>query len=463
MPEEQPVIRTASERRAAFMRPTFSQQRRGVKRLIRSPAWQRIKEVRTAILLFTRDLRVHDHPALRAAHEAADAVVPLFVLDDRLLDRFGAPNRVKFLFEALHDLRDALAERGSPLIVRRGDTATEVRKLADATGAETVFLSDDVSGFAQRRLRALGDARLEVHACPGVTVVPPGALKPTGGDWFKVFTPYWRRWQAEPKRTVLAPPPKLRPPARVAGGQIPAAPRGISPQVAAGGGGAAAPRGISPQVAAGGESAARRRARSWMRTQLAGYATGADDLAGDRTSRLSPYIHFGCISPNELVALAGDEGEPFVRQLCWRDFHHQLLAAEPRIAHEDQHRREQAWNDNNEGLAAWKEGETGVPLVDAGMKQLRAEGWMHNRARLVTGSYLTKTLGVDWREGAAHFYEWLVDGDVANNAGNWQWVAGTGADTRPNRRLNPERHAKRFDPDGAYIRRWLGDLPDRLF
>jgi deoxyribodipyrimidine photo-lyase len=179
-------------------------------------------------------------------------------------------------------------------------------------------------------------------------------------------------------------------------------------------------------VAEGGEAAARKRANTWIRDHLHDYEAGSDDLAGDRTSRLSPYIHFGCISPRELVELAGRDCEAFVRQL------------------------------------AWKAGETGVPLVDAGMKQLLHEGWMHNRARLVTGSYLTKTLGIDWREGARHFYELLVDGDVANNAGNWQWVAGTGADTRPNRRLNPQRQAKRFDPEGAYIQRWLGET-DRLF
>jgi deoxyribodipyrimidine photo-lyase len=402
--------------------------------------------MRTAILLFTRDLRVHDHPALRAAAAEADRIVPLFVLDDALLEGFGAPNRVMFLFECLHDLRDSLAKRGAALAVRRGDTIHEVKRIADETSAETVYLSGDVSSFAQRRVAALRDARLDVKACPGITVVPPGALEPTGGSGaFKVFTPYWRRWQLEPLREVLGAPRTLNAPSKLASGRIPAAPAHTS-----------------PAVAEGGEAAARKRANAWIRDHLHDYEAGADDLAGDRTSRLSPYIHFGCISPRELVELAGREGEAFVRQLCWRDFHHQLLAADPRIAQEDQHDRGKDWNDDPDALAAWKAGETGVPLVDAGMKQLLHEGWMHNRARLVTGSYLTKTLGIDWREGARHFYELLVDGDVANNAGNWQWVAGTGADTRPNRRLNPQRQAKRFDPEGAYIQRWLGET-DRLF
>jgi deoxyribodipyrimidine photo-lyase len=401
--------------------------------------------MRTAILLFTRDLRVHDHPALGAASDQADRIVPLFVLDDALLDGFGAPNRVKFLLESLADLREALAQRGAPLVVRRGDTVGEVVRVAEQVDAESVHLSDDVSGFAQRRTAALRDTRLDVHAHPGVTVVPPGELVPTGGEWFKVFTPYWRRWQREPLREVLGPPRKLAS-VDISTGRLPPHPAGTSP-------------GLAP----GGETPARRRARSWMRSHLQDYEAGSDDLAGDRTSRLSPYIHFGCISPRELVEMAGGDGEAFVRQLCWRDFHHQLMHAEPRIAHEDQHHRGRNWSADDDALAAWKEARTGVPLVDAGMTQLREEGWMHNRARLVTGSYLTKTLGIDWREGARHFYDWLVDGDIANNAGNWQWVAGTGADTRPNRKLNPERQAKRFDPESRYIRRWLGDDPSKLF
>ena len=385
-------------------------------------------------MLFTRDLRVHDNPALRAAASQAERIVPLFVIDDGLLSTFGAPNRLKFLFESLAALRENLRKRGAPLVIRRGETVAQTARIAHDVSAEAVFLSADVSAFAARRADRLRQLRLDVRECPGTTVVPPGAFKT-----YKIFTPYWRRWEREPKREVLGAPRRLRSP-RVGIGEIPAAPAGTS-----------------PALPAGGETAARRRAHSWIRDHVDEYEHAADDLAGDRTSRLSPYIHFGCISARELVALAGAEGEAFVRQLCWRDFHHQLLHADPRIAHEDQHDRGRAWSDDADALAAWKEGETGVPLVDAGMKQLLHEGWMHNRARLVTGSYLTKTLGIDWREGARHFYDWLVDGDLANNAGNWQWVAGTGADTRPNRKLNPDRQAKRFDPERAYIRRWLGD------
>jgi deoxyribodipyrimidine photo-lyase len=210
------------------------------------------------------------------------------------------------------------------------------------------------------------------------------------------------------------------------------------------------PRPDSPELPPGGETAARARLDRFDATR---YAERADVPAFDGTSKLSPYLHFGCVSPLE-VAERCAASEAFVRQLCWRDFHHQLLAARPETAQADIHPGRRQWRDDPAALEAWKCGETGVPLVDAGMKQLLREGWMHNRVRMVVASYLTKNLGIDWREGAAHFERWLVDADVANNRGNWQWVAGTGTDTRPNRRLSPERQAQRFDPGGVYVERY---------
>lgn len=170
----------------------------------------------------------------------------------------------------------------------------------------------------------------------------------------------------------------------------------------------------------------------------------------------------GCLSPLELATRAAEhEGEgagAFVRQLAWRDFHHQVLAARPAAARDDYRPRGDAWREDDQALQAWKDGQTGIPIVDAGMRQLRAEGWMHNRARLITGSFLTKTLYLDWRHGAQHFFDHLLDGDLANNCLNWQWVAGTG--TRPNRLLNPVRQAERYGPHGDYIRRFVPELAD---
>jgi deoxyribodipyrimidine photo-lyase len=400
--------------------------------------------MRTAIVLFTRDLRVHDHPALAAAAEQSERVVPLFVLDDRVLATFGAPNRVRFLAQSLADLDAALRARGSALVVRRGNVVAETVRAALEVGAEVVHASEDVSSYAQERERRLGAAlagvRTKLALHPGVTVVPPDDLAPTAAEHYSVFTPYWRRWLRQPRRAPLPPPHRLTLPDGVDRGTLPA-PVGT---------------GTAPDLPVGGEGAGRRRLFTWLDEGLPRYADLANDLGADATSRLSPYLHFGCVSPAEVAALALERGgDAFVRQLAWRDFNHQLLRARPELARDDMRRREGQWREDDEALAAWREGGTGVPLVDAAMRQLLREGWMHNRARLVAGSFLTKTLGLDWRRGAAHFYEHLVDGDVANNALNWQWVAGTGTDTRPYRKLSPQRQAERHDPSGTYVRRYV--------
>jgi deoxyribodipyrimidine photo-lyase len=399
--------------------------------------------MRVGIVLFTRDLRVHDNPALHAACEECERVVPLFVLDDEILERFGAPNRVAFLLDSLRDLDRSLRKRGAALVVRRGDVVAEVAAL----GVPRVHLTEDVSSYARDRERALRAAGLEVRTHSGVTVIPPGEVVPSGGgDHFAVFTPYWNRWREEPRRPTLDPPQAIRLPDEVDVGALPALEAGQT----------------SPAVAPGGESEGRRRLDAWLDEGLGSYGTGRDDLAEDSTSRLSAYLRFGCISPLEVVerALARTGGEAFVRQLCWRDFHYQLFAARPELVREDMRPRGDRWRDDPDALAAWTEGRTGYPLVDAGMRQLREEGFMHNRARLVTASFLTKHLYVDWREGADHFASLLVDGDLPNNVGNWQWVAGTGADTRPNRVFNPTRQAERYDPSGDYVRRWVPELAD---
>jgi len=222
---------------------------------------------------------------------------------------------------------------------------------------------------------------------------------------------------------------------------------------------------LSPGLARGGETEGRKRLAAWLRNGLAAYEDRHDDLAGDGTSRLSPHLHFGTLSPVELLHRArragGPGAEAFVRQLAWRDFHRQVLAARPDAAHTEYRTRHDRWRTEEEAgadIEAWRQGRTGYPVVDAAMRQLRHEGWMHNRGRLLTASFLTKTLYVDWRVGARHFLRWLVDGDVANNQLNWQWTAGTGTDTRPNRVLNPVAQGKRYDPEGAYVRRWLPEL-----
>jgi deoxyribodipyrimidine photo-lyase len=403
----------------------------------------------SAIMLFTRDLRLHDNPALDAALSQAETVVPLFVLEDRLVTGpRAAPNRVRFLLEALQDLRSSLRGRGGDLVLRRGDTVAETIALARETSASHVFCADDVSGYARGVRRRLAVAcrasRRELVLSPGVTVVPAGGLRPSGGgDHYRVFTPYLHAWEDAAWRRVLQDPHRVRLPPGVAPGELP--PLGTLA--------AAAP---SAGVMPGGETAGRRRMRAWLRSGEDCYDEHRNDLAGDRTSRLSPYLHFGCVSPVELAEAAGPG--PYRRQLAWRDFFHQVTAAFPALTTRDYRPRGPRWREDPSAFEAWRHGQTGVPVADAGLRQLLQEGWMHNRARMITASLLCKQLRIDWRLGAGHFMDWLVDGDIASNYGNWQWAAGTGNDTRPGRVLNPMRQARRFDPAGDYVRRYVPEL-----
>ncbi|MDT0267215.1 deoxyribodipyrimidine photo-lyase [Streptomyces sp. DSM 44915] len=408
-----------------------------------------------SIALFTADLRLRDNPVLRGALAAARRVVPLFVVDEGVAARgFVVPNRAAFLADALAELADELAERGGRLVVRRGEVVAETARVAAETGAGEVHLAAGVSAYARQRERRLrgaleADGRaLRVHDAV-LTVVPPGRLTPAGKDHFAVFTPYFRRWDREPVRRPLPVPRTVPVPAGVRSEPLPD-------------GAALAEGRPSPGLPRGGEATGRRRLAAWRRGRLADYHELSDDLAADATSRLSPYLHFGCLSPTDLLHQARRAGGPgaadFVRQLAWRDFHHQVLAARPAAGHRDYRSHGDRWRDDPAAFAAWRAGRTGFPVVDAAMRQLCHEGWMHGRARLLVASFLTKTLYLDWRLGARHFLDLLVDGDLANNQLNWQWAAGTGTDTRPNRVLNPLTQARRFDPDGTYVRRWVPEL-----
>lgn len=406
----------------------------------------------TALVVFTRDLRVDDHPALARATREAERVVPLFVFDDAILgSAYNRPNRTGFLLESLRDLDRALQKLGGGLVVRRGDWATEVAELVRGVDATAVHVSDDVSGYAATRLERLArSVPVAVQRAPGITVVPPGELVPGGeGDHYKVFTPYYRRWLEARRRHVEPAPERVLLPDGVDRGELPALADLVDGERA-------------PEVAPGGARAGHERLEHWLDSGLRGYADHHDDLPADATSRLSPYLHFGCLSPLEVLRAAalhqGEGPDAFVRQLCWRDFYAQILAARPAAAWADYVDRGDRWRDDPEAVEAWKDGRTGYPVVDAAMRQLRVEGFVHNRARMVVASFLTKDLYVDWRVGARHFLDHLVDGDLAQNNLNWQWVAGTGTDTNPHRVFNPTVQGQRFDPDGDYVRRYVPEL-----
>ncbi|WP_280334830.1 cryptochrome/photolyase family protein [Nocardia wallacei] len=402
------------------------------------------------VALFTRDLRVHDNPTLTAAQREGHAVVPLFVVDDGIVAARASANRARFLAAALAELDAELRAVAGRLVIRHGDVVSAVDRVVGEVGATSVHIAADVSWYSRRRADALRerlarrDCELREHG-GSITAVDPSELSPaTGRDHFAVFTPYYRRWLEVPLRRPL---PK---PARLCVPTLDSEPLPGS-EAAAG----------SPQLSVGGETTARKLLRRWLSGPIGDYASAADSLCAEATSRLSPHLHFGCLSPTEVLARADVSsagGAAFARQLAWRDFHHQVLAARPDAAWRDYRPGPRAWRDDPHASDAWRSGRTGYPIVDAAMRQLRAEGWMHGRARLIVASFLTKSLRLDWRIGADHFLRWLVDADIANNQLNWQWAAGTGTDTRPNRVLNPLRQADRHDPEGEFVRRWVPEL-----
>jgi deoxyribodipyrimidine photo-lyase len=416
----------------------------------------------TAIVWFRRDLRVHDHPSLVAAAAGAERVVPVFVLDDALLGgRFPSGPRARFLLGCLRELRQALRDRGADLVIRHGDPVRELAALAEQTGAQELHFASDVSGFAMARDRrvcaAMEEAGVGVVRHPGLFVADVGKPRTQGGKPYAVFSPFQRAWEKLERREVHGAPRKLALPSGLRVGEIPSADAlGLPDDV--------------PDPFPPGERAARERMHAWLRDGIRDYAKLHDRLEGG-TSELSPYLHLGCISPRELEMRSRDAGSgegpsEFVRQLCWRDFYAHVLLTNPANARQA-YRREMDdldWEDDDEAFAAWCEGRTGYPVVDAAMRQLRERGWLHNRARLIVGSFLTKDLHIDWRRGEAHFMALLTDGDEASNNGNWQWISSVGVDPAPyfRRMYNPSAQQQRHDPDGAYVRRWvpeLGDVP----
>ena len=416
------------------------------------------------VLWFRRDLRMADNPALAAAAEAAE-VVPAFVFERGLwAGRHASPNRNAYLLASLRALDEELRVAGSRLHFRSGDPAVQIKRLARECGAETVHVNRDHTAHARSRDRRVAEALaadgLELVGHAGITCAEIASIETKSGGPFRVFTPFSRAWAGAPRRELAKRPRKLRSPAGTEGGRIKSeSDLGVDA------------RAKRIAAAAGpGEEASRRLMRAAV--EDADDYLDVRDLPGlDATTHLSPALHFGTISPRECEALLLERGTKGAlglrRQLGWRDFWLNVIRNFPenRTQEHDPRFRGMDWEDDAESLAAWEEGRTGVPWIDAGMRQLLEQGWMHNRVRMVVASYLTKNLLIDWRRGEAHFMKHLLDGDESQNNANWQWAASVGADPQPYFRVfNPVRQQERFGADGVYVRRWvpeLARLPDQ--
>ncbi len=409
----------------------------------------------TSVLWLRRDLRRRDHPALLAAREAAgdgDLVVA-FVVDPQLWDGGGRVRRA-WLAANLKALGDDL---DGALTLLHGDPRDRVPELARRVRASTVHVTRETTPAGARRDEAVR-RRLEQADVTWVETgtpyaVGPGLVVNGSGDPYKVFTPFSRAWRRHGWPDPAPTPRSL--PIRHARND-PEASAALD---------AALTASDLPDLPPAGEEAARRRWRRFRDEHLAGYADRRDRPALDATSRMSPYLKLGVVHPRTLLADLGDERRPgvssFVDELGWREFYADVLHHHPSSAWRDLRPalRGLRYDEPEDAVEAWRAGRTGYPVVDAGMRQLLAEGWMHNRVRMITASFLTKDLHVWWPLGARHFLDHLVDGDIASNNHGWQWVAGTGTDASPYFRVfNPVTQGERFDPDGAYVRRWVPEL-----
>ncbi|GAA4904871.1 deoxyribodipyrimidine photo-lyase [Actinomycetospora succinea] len=410
----------------------------------------------TAIVWFRRDLRVHDQPIFLEAAARAKRSLAVFVLDPRLLEPSGKARRT-FLFRSLRDLDESL---GGRLLVVKGDPAEAIPKLARAVGAGSVHVAADFGPYGRERDEAVEKALdgVELVRTGSPYAVAPGRITKSDGEPYKVYTPFSRAWTQhgwrEPADTDASTVDWMDPGEKDGGPRKVKIPDDEAPEA---------------ELPAAGEQAARDQWAAFVDEHLTDY----DDLRNrpDRpaTSRMSVYLKYGVVHPRTLLADLGGEGKgptSFRNEICFRDFYASVLWFFPRSARENFDTKfDRITLDSGESadekFQAWQEGRTGFPAIDAAMRQLRGEAWMHNRMRMAVASFLVKDLHLPWWRGARHFMELLVDGDLPSNQHGWQWAAGTGTDAAPYFRVfNPVTQGERFDPQGDYVRRWVPELAD---
>ena len=410
-----------------------------------------------ALVWFRRDLRVADNGALHDAIEhvrsSGGTLCALFVLDPRLVGPSG-PNRLAFLYQCLRSLR----ADGVPITVRTGEPARVVAAAADEVGGSVVFATADFAPYGRRRDRDV-QAALQARGCEmrfvdSPYVVAPGEVRKADGTAFKVFTPFSRAWRDRAIGVVPRPAIDLTGVcwADIAATTVPNDP----PDTAV-------------DLLRAGEGHAHLRLARFIADHLRTYDSMRNDPAVNATSRLSADLKFGVLHPRQILPLLDGHGsgaDVFRSELCWREFYADVVWHSPSSARSAlntsmEHMRVDEGPVADARFVAWCEGRTGFPFIDAGMRQLQREGWMHNRVRMAAASFLVKDLHLDWRRGARWFMHHLVDGDIASNQHGWQWTAGTGTDAAPYFRVfNPVLQGKKFDPDGTYVRRYVHELAD---
>ncbi|MGK2741424.1 cryptochrome/photolyase family protein [Tepidicaulis sp. LMO-SS28] len=417
-----------------------------------------------AIMWFRQDLRLADNPALNAAAESGAPLIPLFILDEDVMQPGGASRW--WLHHSLAALAKSLDKKGVSLVLRKGRAEEALLALIEETGAKAVYWNRCYDPRAVARdkklkeeLRGMG---VGAESFNGGLLTEPWTLKTKAGEPFKVFTPFWKALQQVNIPAPLKAPARLEEGPKVKSDKLEAWTLVPSRPDWAGG---------LRETWTPGEEGARTRLEHFLDNRLRDYAAKRDLPAVEATSGLSPHLHWGEIGPRQIwaaveTAFRSDAaqtkaGSAFLRELAWRDFSHNLLFNWPTLETENWKDEFDGfpWEENRKGFKAWTKGETGYPIVDAGMRELWHTGYMHNRVRMITASFLIKDLLIHWKEGAAWFWDTLVDADAANNAASWQWVAGSGADASPYFRIfNPVLQGEKFDPEGDYVRRWVPEL-----